>query len=177
MTETPTLTILRAAPSDLDSIMAIEQASFPTPWSRAVMASELSHPGGCYLVARLDDHLVGYGGVSCFAGEAHIMNVAVVPERRQCGIGEALMLELLRRSLEFDAESAYLEYRPSNAAAAALYRKLGFRRVGRRPNYYRDTGEDAILMTLTDLPAKWSACLSAYWETWERRHGYRIAVG
>ncbi len=140
------------------------------------MASELSHPGGCYLVAELDCRLVGYGGASCFAGEAHIMNVAVAPECRRCGIGEALMLELLRRSLELGAESAYLEYRPSNTAAAALYRKLGFRRVGRRPNYYRDTGEDAILMTLGDLAAKWSGSLSAYWDTWERRYGYRVAV-
>ncbi len=177
MTEKPTLTIRRATLSDLDPIMVIEKASFPTPWSRAVMASELSHPGGCYLAAEWDERLVAYAGMSCFAGEAHIMNVAVAPEHRRCGIGEALMIELLRRALAIEAQTAFLEYRPSNRAAAALYRKLGFRRAGRRPNYYRDTGEDAILMTLDDLPARWSEGLSAYRTVWERRYGYRLALG
>jgi ribosomal-protein-alanine N-acetyltransferase len=176
VTETPTLTIRRAALSDLDSILVIERASFPTPWSRAVMASELSHPAGCYIVAELDGRLVGYTGASCFAGEAHIMNVAVAPDSRRCGIGEALILELLRRTLELNAELAYLEYRPSNTAAAALYRKLGFRRVGRRRNYYRDTGEDAVLMTLDELPRRWSSSLSAYWETWGKRYGRPTSV-
>lgn len=141
------------------------------------MASELIRRGGCYLAAELEGVLAGYAGMSCYAGEAHIMNVAVAPEQRRRGIGEVLMLELLRRAAEAGADNAYLEYRPSNTAAAALYRKLGFRRVGRRPNYYRNTGEDAILMTLDDLAAKWSGGLSAYWGTWERRYGRRPTVG
>jgi ribosomal-protein-alanine N-acetyltransferase len=174
--EKPTVAIRRATLSDLDSIMAIERVSFPTPWSRAVMASELSHPAGRYIVAELDGRLIGYAGMCCFADEAHIMNVAVDPEQRRRGIGEALMLELLRRACELGAESAYLEYRPSNAAAAALYRRLGFQRVGRRPNYYRDTGEDAVLMTLDGLPGQWSRSLATYWKMWERRYGPRCVV-
>jgi ribosomal-protein-alanine N-acetyltransferase len=175
VTDDRVLLIRRATLSDLDPILTIEEASFPTPWSRAVLASELCSRQGCYIVAEIIGQVVGYAGMSCFAGEAHIMNLAVDPDHRRCGIGEALLVELLGRAARSGGEMAYLEYRPSNAAAAVLYRKLGFRRAGRRPGYYRDTGEDAILMTLDDLAVRWSGNLSAYWRTWERRYGCRRA--
>jgi ribosomal-protein-alanine N-acetyltransferase len=148
--------------------MAIEEASFPSPWARAAMSEELRREhGALYLAAELAGELVGYAGMWVFAGEAHIMNIAVdAPHRRQ-GIGEALLIVLLQRSVALDARMAYLECRPSNRQAIALYQKLGFHPYGRRPNYYRDTNEDALLLARDDLERMdFAAC----WEEWERRY-------
>ena len=171
------LTIRRAALHDLDSIIAIEDVSFPTPWTRRAMEDELRRSGpALYIAAESHGALVAYGGAWVYVGEAHIMNVAVAPGRRRRGIGEALLLELLRRSVEGGADLAYLEVRPSNAAALGLYEKLGFEAVGQRTGYYRDTSEDAILMALFDLRDDWLPTLDACWEAWERQHGPRPEV-
>ncbi len=171
------LTIRRAVPADLDDIMAIEKASFPTPWKREAMQDELrGRKGTIYTAGELGGELIGYAGMWCYASEAHIMNLALAPGHRRLGFGEALLLDLLRRAVAEKANLAYLEVRPSNLGAIALYRKLGFRAVGFRPNYYQDTGEDAMLMTLDGLRRRWPGALSQQWETWERRHGYRPIV-
>jgi [ribosomal protein S18]-alanine N-acetyltransferase len=168
------LTLRGATLDDLDDIMAIETVSFPTPWRREAMQDELrGRKEAHYIAAEVEGVLVGYAGMWCYAGEAHIMNVALAPDHRRRGYGEALMLDLLRRAVEQAADLAYLEVRPSNSAAIALYRKLGFRTVGYRPNYYRDTGEDAMLMTLDGLRRRWSVVGAELWAGWERRHGYR----
>jgi ribosomal-protein-alanine N-acetyltransferase len=130
-----------------------------------------------YLAADSGDVLVGYAGAWCYEGEAHIMNLAVAPDFRRQGIGEALLMELLRRTMEAGADLAYLEVRPSNRRAIALYRKLGFTEAGRRARYYRDTGEDAILMTRFDLPGSLPSRLRTAWEAWEGRHGPRPEFG
>jgi ribosomal-protein-alanine N-acetyltransferase len=152
--------------------MAIEESSFPTPWPRSSMVEELQRPrGALYLAAERDGVLVGYAGMWCFAGEAHIMNIAVDLECRRLGIGEALLLRLLERAVAMGATYAFLECRPSNRRALALYEKLGFRRYGRRPNYYRDTGEDALLLACEDLA---NGRLEGRWPEWERRHGTAV---
>jgi len=171
------LTIRPAVSTDLTDIMAIENASFPTPWKREAMKDELrGRKGTIYTVGELEGKLIGYAGMWCYAGEAHIMNIALAPEHRRCGFGEALLLDLLRRAVDERADLAYLEVRPSNLAAVALYRKLGFRAVGFRPSYYQDTGEDAMLMTLDGLRRRWAGAIAQRWGIWERRHGYRPAV-
>ena len=174
MNATPTLTIRPALASDLDEIMAIEEASFASPWCRTAMLDELAgKPGALYLAAEVEGELVGYAGMWCFAGEAHIMNIAVTGARQRQGIGRALLLTLLQRSIQMGADFAYLECRPTNRHAIALYRKLGFRPYGRRPNYYRDTGEDALLMRREHLGRMdFGAC----WDEWERRHGGRLVA-
>jgi ribosomal-protein-alanine N-acetyltransferase len=174
MSEGQRLTIRRASSSDLDAIMAIENVSFATPWRREAMVDELrGRQGTHYTVAEIDGELVGYAGMWCYAGEAHIMNIAVAPAHRRRSFGAALLLDLLRRAVEEGADLAYLEVRPSNLGAIALYRKLGFCSVGFRPNYYRDTDEDAMLMTLDRLSRRWRTSLVPLQEEWERRHGYR----
>jgi ribosomal-protein-alanine N-acetyltransferase len=82
------------------------------------------------------------------AGEMHILNLAVHPDCRRQGIARALLQEGLRRARAQDAEVAWLEVRPSNQAAQALYESFGFQKVGRRPRYYADNQEDAMLMAL-----------------------------
>jgi len=171
------LTIRPALPADLTDIMAIENASFPTPWKREAMEDELrGRKGTIYIVGELDGKLVGYAGMWCYAGEAHIMNIALAPEQRRRGFGEALLLDLLRRAVDEKADFAYLEVRPSNLAAIALYRKVGFRVVGFRPSYYQDTDEDATLMTFDRLWRRGPGALAEHWQGWERRHGYRPVV-
>jgi len=149
--------------------MVIEQASFRTPWARAAVAEELARThGALYLAAEVEGRLVGYAGMWVFAGEAHIMNVAVEHASRRQGIGEALLLVLLERAVGMKADFAYLECRPSNRSAIALYGKLGFKPYGRRPHYYADTGEDALLMARERLRRM---DFRAYWDAWGRRHG------
>ena len=124
--------------------------------------------GGFFLVAEVGGQLAGYAGVWVFAEEAHIMNIAVDPSCRRRGIGEALLLTLLARTVEMGARLAYLEVRPTNEQAIALYAKLGFHPYGRRPGYYADTGEDALLMAQRSLR---QLDLAAQWRGWEERNG------
>ena len=154
--------------------MAIEEASFRAPWARAAMSEELGRThGSLYLAAEVDGRLVGYAGMWVFAGEAHIMNVAVEHASRRRGIGGALLLTLLQRSVEMQADFAYLECRPTNQGAISLYGKLGFKPYGRRPSYYADTGEDALLMAREHVRRM---DFEAYWDEWEGRHGPRPAA-
>jgi ribosomal-protein-alanine N-acetyltransferase len=91
--------------------------------------------------------VVGYAGYWFVVDEAHISTIAVHPEWRGRGVGEHLLVHLLGQALDLGAVAATLEVRVSNTAAQNLYRKYGFEQVGRRRRYYRDNGEDALLMT------------------------------
>jgi len=132
---------------DLNAVMAIEEASFSTPWSRAAYHRELIVNGyATYLVGRLDGRLVSYGGMWVVLDEAHVTNIAVHPEYRRAGVGRLTMKTLERRALQLGASRMTLEVRVSNHAARRLYDSLGFRGTGIRRNYYSDTREDAIVM-------------------------------
>ena len=96
-------------------------------------------------------NILGYGGFWLMAGEAHISTIAVRPEWRRRGIGELLLVAMLERAVELGADLATLEVRVSNIAAQSLYQKYGFAKVGLRPHYYRDRGEDALIMTTKHL--------------------------
>jgi [ribosomal protein S18]-alanine N-acetyltransferase len=132
---------------DLDEIERIEQASYPTPWSRAMFASELAKPSSVSLGA-VDETgaLVGYLVLSRYVDAWHVMNVAVAPERRREGIASALLRQLLDQT-RGDAKRGYtLEVRVSNVGAIRLYERLGFRGRGIRRAYYTDNREDALIM-------------------------------
>jgi ribosomal-protein-alanine N-acetyltransferase len=138
--------------SDLPQVIAIERRSFPTPWSLAMFVLELSKPSSICLAAvepqrgRLGK-LLGYAVCSRYADVWHLMNIAVDPRRRRQGIGAALLANVVERAgVE---ESFTLEVRPSNPGAITLYESFGFRTAGTRPRYYRDTGEDAVIMWRT----------------------------
>ena len=94
-----------------------------------------------------DDAVVGYAAVSSVLDEGSLDNIAVAPEYRRRGVGEALLQEIIRRSRERELAFLYLEVRAGNEAAIALYKKHGFVPVGCRKNYYEKPREDAILMT------------------------------
>jgi ribosomal-protein-alanine N-acetyltransferase len=133
---------------DLDAIHRIELASFSSPWPPNAYRSELeSNRLASYLVARVDDEIVAYGGMWLMVDEAHITTFAVHPSWRRQRIGERLLLAFLDLAIARRAREATLEVRLSNVSARRLYEKYGFRPVGLRPRYYSDNGEDALIMT------------------------------
>lgn len=159
MTETK-IEIRRLVFADLPGVIAIERRAFPTPWSLAMFVLELSKPAGICLAARSNDQLVGYIICSRFDDVWHIMNVSVDPELQRRGIATLMINEVLSRVGR--EGQITLEVRPTNIGAIALYEKVGFLAAGRRPRYYQDNGEDALIMwrteatlrgTLDDVPA------------------------
>ena len=95
--------------------------------------------------------ILGYGGFWLMVGEAHISTIAVQPKWRRRGIGELLLVAMLDRAIELEADMATLEVRVSNVTAQNLYHKYGFRQVGLRRRYYRDSNEDALIMSTERL--------------------------
>jgi len=133
---------------DLDAVLAIERASFPTPWSRYAYLSELlENDRAYYLVARMNDRRVaGYIGIWLIIDEGHITTVAVHPAHRGRGIGGRLLIAAEAIARDRGALRVTLEVRVSNTVAHNLYRKIGYKDAGIRPGYYRDNNEDAIIM-------------------------------
>ena len=171
------LVIERAGPDDLDRVSSIEQVSFPTPWSRSLLATELARPGALYLKASVGGELAGYVGLWHYAGEGHICTLAVAPGWRGHGIGEALVICALDQAAGLGAEVVALEYRVSNRGAARLYKKLGFAVVGRRSRYYHDTGEDAILAACDGLRGSdGTQALVMARERWEQERELELAI-
>jgi ribosomal-protein-alanine N-acetyltransferase len=160
---------------DIDQVVLLDQMSFSLPWPPSAYRNELQNPGGRTWVAevRLNEPLVftvpeglpfkelsRNVGETAIAGmlvlwlildEAHIASVAVHPQMRQMGIGRELVRTALLNAANEGAASALLEVRAGNFAAQRLYQEFGFEVVGKRPRYYKDNGEDALLMTLEPL--------------------------
>ena len=133
--------------ADLDAILRIERRCFPEPWTRGMFRQELAAEGLSHFFVMMEgDRIVAYGGYWVQVDEAHITNLAVVPERRRRGYGARVVRFLLREAASRGLVAAYLEVRSSNEAAQALYKGFGFERVGLRRRYYAQTGEDAIVM-------------------------------
>jgi ribosomal-protein-alanine N-acetyltransferase len=163
---------------DIDAVLAIDRLSFPLPWSassyryeitqnthsyffvalampgglsaprggwRSRLATLLHGPGEPEPAPRL---VVGYAGFWYIVDEAHISTIAIHPDWRGQGAGEQLLTGLLEHALDLKAVKSTLEVRVTNTRAQSLYRKYGFEEVGRRRRYYRDNGEDALLMTV-----------------------------
>ncbi|WP_406246336.1 ribosomal protein S18-alanine N-acetyltransferase [Microbacterium sp. M] len=154
--------IRRATPADLDAIMAIESASFPTDaWSTETMAAELAGEYSHYLVDEQDGDIVGYAGLRSVRGsaDADIQTIALLEAHRGAGRGRALLTELLAEASARGARELFLEVRADNPGAAGLYASEGFTELGRRPRYYQPDGVDAIVMRL-DLRA-WAAAKEA----------------
>jgi ribosomal-protein-alanine N-acetyltransferase len=149
---TPGLLIRRAGLADVTAIWAIETASFPSPWSRWSFLAELGQRNSHTLIAGPPSpqpwQTWGYLVFWVVLDEMHILNLAVHPGHRRRSIARRLMAEGLAQARTLGAELAWLEVRPSNLAALALYESFGFKEVGRRPRYYADTQEDALLLTL-----------------------------
>lgn len=130
----------------VDQIAQLEKRCFSDPWSENSIRSELTGRLSLWVVALDGDTVAGYIGSQSVLGESDMMNVAVAPEYRRRGIAQALILELIRRLSQQGNRSLMLEVRASNTPAITLYHKLGFAQVGRRPNYYRNPKEDALIL-------------------------------
>ena len=132
---------------DLDTVEAIERASYPTPWSRSMFAAELRKPSSIALGAYLEEgELVGYAFVSRYVEAWHVMNVAVSPAFRRRGIASTLLERLFEVTASDPRRGYTLEVRVSNAEAIRLYERLGFESRGIRRGYYTDNREDALIM-------------------------------
>lgn len=150
------LTLKPMTLEDLDEVLAIERASFQTPWSRGAFRYELTQNrvARCS-VARGGRQLVGYLCLWEIGHEVHITNLAVHPAWRRRGVARALLGALLEDAQRRGTDLVFLEVRPTNTEALGLYESFGFRVIGRRKGYYFDTGEDALVMEarLTAAPS------------------------
>ena len=133
---------------DIPQVMEIERASFALPWSENSFRNELiGNEHSYFFVAEEAEQLIGLLGYWFIIDECHISTVAVRPEWRRRGVGQSLLSFALAHSVKLGALMATLEVRRSNAVAIDLYQKFGFKIVGQRKRYYRDNGEDALIMT------------------------------
>lgn len=143
--------------SDLDEMLALEQASFTAPWTRKMFEGELSgNPFSRFLLIRTGSMeepgaLAAYLCYWVVFDELRLMNLAVSPAWRRKGLATALVRQAVREALQVEGKRALLEVRASNAAARGLYGRLGFRETGIRRDYYVNPPEDAVLMAMEPL--------------------------
>jgi ribosomal-protein-alanine N-acetyltransferase len=138
-------------PADIDAIVSIDQVSFQHPWHRNLFLEELScNDGYSYMVKcnQVENHLpiIAYVSLRISLNEVHIIRIAVKAKFRSLGIATWLLNKCFQLARKKGADSVHIEVRPSNETAIALYRKLGFCTIGKRPDYYPDTGEEACVM-------------------------------
>ena len=140
--------------ADLDQVLAIETASFRSPWTRQSFLFDLrENPFAAAIVARAaSGEVIGYGCSWQIHEELRINNIAVREDRRGLAVGRAILLRMIEEGRLAGCRVALLEVRPSNTAARALYASEGFAQIGRRKDYYRLEREDALVMALELTP-------------------------
>jgi ribosomal-protein-alanine N-acetyltransferase len=141
------------SPSEIDAVLAIEEASFTNPWTREMYLAELQNEGVSffYLARDPDRRTIGFCTVWRVLDELHINNLAVLPAYRRAGIGSALLTHVLDEGARMGAKRATLEVRRSNEAARQLYERFGFSIVGVRKGYYSNPIEDALVLWREEL--------------------------
>ncbi len=127
-------------------IAELEKLCFSMPWSENSIAGEMNNALALWIVAIDGDKVAGYIGSQAVMGEADMMNVAVLPEYRRCGIGRELVTKLVEALKEKGNYCLTLEVRVSNEPAIRMYEALGFTKIGQRPNYYAKPREDALIL-------------------------------
>lgn len=145
------MTTRGATLDDLDAIMALEHASFPTDaWSAAMMREELASPHGWYVVVEEAGRVIGYAGLRAVRGarDADVQTITISEAARGRGRGRALLTTLLEEAGRRGVHDVFLEVRADNPVAQTLYASEGFVEVGRRPRYYQPDDVDAIVMQL-----------------------------
>ncbi len=174
---TPSVILRPMTLDDIDQVVAIDRESFTTPWSANAYRFEVTNRDTSHLVvvelngdvrarglrrmlsfgrSSPPGKVIGYGGCWLISGEAHISTIAVRPDHRGQGLGELLLASMLKGAMRLGGEYSVLEVRESNEAAQALYRKYEYTVIGRRKRYYRDDGEDALLMEARPLDSAYS---------------------
>ncbi len=136
-----------ATGADLDVILDIEETAHPTPWIADVFEREMALDWSYTWVFERGNNIVGFLVFWVVHDEVHILNIAVDPACRRQGIATAVLAHLVEIARQNDASFVTLEVREHNRAAIALYESLGFEIIGKREQYYADTGEDAFIMS------------------------------
>lgn len=136
--------------ADVDAVMAIEKVSFRSPMTAQLLLEEMGREWAYIDVVRdrLGRNVVAFTNYWVVADEVHLLNLATHPEQRRAGHASRLLAHIIEVGRTRSCRFVTLEVRRSNAAAARLYRRFGFRAVGVRPNYYAEDQEDAIVMLL-----------------------------
>ena len=144
--------IRRMTVEDVPAVAELDRIAFTLPWTERSFHFEVtSNPASRCWVAESGGVIAGVVVAWLLVDEVHIATIATHPDFRRQGIAQALLVDVLRTCAEEGAVSSFLEVRASNAVAQTMYRKFGYEETGRRPRYYKDNGEDAILMTLEPL--------------------------
>jgi len=148
------LTIRKMILADMEQVVAIDQLSFSLPWPVRSFHFELTdnQASRCWVV-ELHGRIIAMLVAWFIVDELHIATFATHPEYRGKGIGRKLLLRALQSAKAEGATRSFLEVRESNDVAQNMYRSFGFVEDGRRKEYYKDNGEDAILMSLNGLDA------------------------
>ena len=131
---------------DIDDIMLIEKKCFTTPWSREAFINELFNKLAYYQCAEVNGKIVGYMGIWKICDEGHVTNIGVLPEYRKKGIATMLIDKMIEICKCSEIINMTLEVRESNFDAIRLYERFGFKSMGKRPKYYHNPVEDAIIM-------------------------------
>jgi ribosomal-protein-alanine N-acetyltransferase len=136
------------SPSQIDDVLAVEEASFTNPWTREMYLAELENRtiSFCFLARNDEGRVVGFCSFWRVLDELHINNLAVLPEFRRTGIASALLGRVLAEGGKLGARRATLEVRRSNDAARLLYERFGFSTAGVRRGYYTNPVEDALIL-------------------------------
>lgn len=139
----------RMTTSDLDAVMAIENGIYPHPWTRGNFSDSLDAGYHCWVVEN-GGAIVAYSVAAIAAEEAHLLNLSVAAEWQRRGLGASLLGFIVSLARNYAAQRIFLEVRPSNAAARALYRRAGFHDIGVRRAYYpaQRGREDALVLEL-----------------------------
>lgn len=147
------MTLRAMRETDIDTVMAIETRAYPFPWTDGIFRDCINACYPSWLLMQ-DGSIIGYGVISVAAREAHILNICIDPDVQSHGHGRRLLRALVRIARAQNAERIFLEVRPSNPRAIALYFDEGFNEIGRRPRYYPSHlgREDAIVMAMELLP-------------------------
>ena len=134
---------------DLDAVMRIEELAYAFPWTRGIFRDCLRAGYGAWVLEQ-DGVLIGYGVLSIAADEAHVLNLCTSPDAQGRGHGRRLLRTLVAQARGRGVQRLFLEVRPSNPQAMALYEAEGFNEIGRRPRYYpaHDGREDAVVMAM-----------------------------
>ncbi len=133
--------------ADLPDVIVLDALSFNVPWPGEAFEHELANPNARCWVAELDGRVAAALVIWRVLDEAHIATLAVHPNRRRQGLAQLLLETAMQAAYAEGARIYHLEVRAGNLGAIQLYEKLGFDAVGRRPKYYKDNAEDAVLMT------------------------------
>ncbi len=133
---------------DVAELAALDRECFSVPWSEDAFLKDSKNPLAHYVITKIDNKIIGYGGFWAVMDEGQITNIAVSKKMRRLGIGKKILGELIKKAKDKNLNRLTLEVRESNLSAIALYSGFKFTKTGLRKNYYKNPTENAVLMDL-----------------------------